>query len=329
MKKFIRLIALFAGVTLLALSFASCSGKKTIRIGILQTAKHASLDNCYEGLIQGLEEAGYKDGDNVEIDYQNALGQPDSFQQMAENMVGKKYDLVIGITTPTATALYAAARGKDIPVIFCAVSDPVTPQLVNSLDNPGNNCTGSTDLLNLEGQLKMIRALQPQAKKIGVLYNTAEPNSVTHLAELKKLAPTYQFEIVGKGIQSAADIPQTAASLAAEVDCINNFTDNLVVDNLSVVLEKAGTMNVPVYGSEIEQVKKGCLASESLDYVKLGQETGKLAARVLQGEKAAEIPVARVKDSFPVINTDVAAKYNITIPQAYASAEKVTTQADA
>jgi putative ABC transport system substrate-binding protein len=144
---------------------------------------------------------------------------------------------------------------------------------------------------------------------------------------LKKLAPTYNFEIVEQGVQTSADIPQAATSLVNKVDCINNFTDNNVVNNLTTVLEKANEAGIPVYGSEIEQVKKGCLASESLDYVALGEQTGAMAARALEGADAAKMAVELVKDSFPVINTDVAAKFNITIPEAYASIEKVTTSA--
>lgn len=131
---------------------------------------------------------------------------------------------------------------------------------------------------------------------------------MANLTEIKKLAPNYGFEIVEKGVQSAADIPAAAASLVTQVDCINNFTDNLVVDNLSVVLDQANGAKIPVYGSEIEQVAKGCLASESLDYVALGEATGELAAKVLGGEKAADTAVILVKDSFPVYNGDVAAQ---------------------
>ena len=167
----------------------------------------------------------------------------------------------------------------------------------------------------------MIRAFQPDAKKIGILYNTAEANSLSNLAEIKKLAPDYGFEIVEKGIQNAADIPAAAASLTEQVDCINNFTDNLVVDNLTVVLEQANQAKIPIYGSEIEQVAKGCLASESLDYVELGKATGELAARVLKGEKAADTAVVLVNKSFPVFNSEVAASLGLTIPEAYASAQ--------
>lgn len=327
MKNITRYICLFICIALLLSIATACesgsSGKP--KIGVIQFASHPSLDNCYTGLLKGLEAAGFKNGENIEIDFQNSMAQSETANQIAKNMVSKKYDLIVGIATPAAMAAYSAARGTSIPVIFCAVSDPVAAQLVQSLDSPGGNCTGTSDLLNLEAQLKMIRAFQPDAKKLGVLYTTSEANSLSHLAELQELAPEYQFEVVAQGVQDGSDIPQAIASLVTKVDCITNFTDNNVVNNLTVVLAKANEAGIPVYGSEIEQVKLGCLASESLDYIALGEQTGELVAKVLNGEKPENMPVVLVKDSFPVINTEVAEKFNIIIPEEYKDAEKVTT----
>ena len=301
---------------------AAAKGEK-VKIGVIQYATHPSLDNCYNGFVKGLEEAGYKAGENIEIDFQNAMGQMETSDQLAKTMASKGYDLVVGIATPSAISAYSAARGTEVPVVFCAVSDPIAAGLAASYEAPGENCTGTSDLLNLEAQLKLIRALQPDAKKIGILYTTSEANSVSQLAEIKKLAPDYGFEIVEQGVQSGADIPQAAATLVTKVDCVNNFTDNNVVDNLAVLLQQADAAGIPVYGSEIEQVKNGCLASESLDYVALGVETAKLAVKVLGGEKAGGIAISRVKDSTPVINKTVLAKLGLTIPAEYAKAETV------
>lgn len=310
-----------------AASSAQPAAGGKLKIGVIQYATHPSLDNCYTGFVQGLEEAGYKNGDNIEIDFQNALAQMETSDQIAKTMASKGYDLIMGIATPSAISAFSATRGTDIPVVFCAVSDPVAARLVKSVEAPGANCTGTSDVLNLDAQLKLIRALQPDAKKVGILYTTSEANSVSQLAEIKTLAPNYNFEIVEQGVQSAADIPQAAASLAAKVDCINNFTDNNVVENLSVLLQQAGANNIPVYGSEVEQVKNGCLAAESIDYVALGNETGKMAARILKGEKAETIAVEKVKNTKPVINTTILDSLKFTLPEAYKSAEQVTTTA--
>ena len=327
MKKYIKILCAILCIILTASVFFACtggtSGSDTIAVGIIQYASHPSLDNCREGIIKGLQNAGYKDGENIRIDYQNAANSDETANQIAKNMAAKNYDIIISIATPAATAAYSAARGTGVPVIFCAVSDPVAAKLVPSIDKAGDNCTGTSDLLNLEAQLKLIRACQPNAKKIGIIYTTSEANSVSHLEEIKALAPNYGFEIVAKGIQSPADIPQTAAMLAGEVDCINNFTDNNVVNNLGTVLEKANAAGIPVYGSEIEQVKNGCLASESLDYVALGEKTGAMAAKVLSGTDISTMPIEKVKDSFPVINTTVAEKFSISLT-GYGNIEKVS-----
>ena len=175
-----KLLALSAAAVLGAVSLTACSeagdgssgtaGKDQPTIGILQFTSHSSLDNCYEGLIEGLKAAGYTDGETCTIDFKNAQGSTTTADTLASNMAAKKYDMIIGIATPAAMSAVAAAK-EEIPVVFCAVSDPMaeSAKLVNSLEKTGVNCTGSSDRLNLEGQLKMIRAFQPGAKKIGIL----------------------------------------------------------------------------------------------------------------------------------------------------------------
>lgn len=321
MKKAVRIFAIILSIVLCTTLFAGCggNGEKTLRIGIIQYASHPSLDDCYNGVIKGIEEAGLKIGTDVTVTRQNAQASTETADQIARNMVATNYDIIIAIATPAAISAYSAARSSDIPVVFCAVSDPVSCELVSSLEKPGANCTGTSDLLNIEAQLKLIRALQPEAKKIGIIYTTSEANSVSHLKTINQLSGKYGFEIIAQGISSASDIPQVAANLVTKVDCINNFTDNLVVDNLGILLEQAETAGIPVYGSEIDQVKNGCLASESLDYVALGVTTGKMAADILRGGDASVTPVAVVKDSYPVINGKVAERLNITVPDEYAA----------
>lgn len=301
------------------------SGSKTLKIGIVQYATHPSLDNCYDGLMQGLKEAGFTE-DKVTFKLENAQGKSEVADQAARNMAASNYDMLIGIATPAAISAYSAARTADIPVVFCAASDPVTPGLVKSLEAPENNCTGTADQINLEGQLKMIRAFQPQAKKIGIIYSADEPNSLAQLKKIKDLAPTYGFEIVASSITKEEQLAQVAADLVTKVDCLNNFTDNKVVDNLQILLQKANEKKIPVYGSEVTQVEAGCLASESIDYVELGKATGKLAAEILNGEKAAATPVVQFSQSTPVVNPGVADTLRLTVPSDYANAQQVTTK---
>ncbi len=303
------------------------SNGDTYKVGVIQYGSHPSLDNCYQGVEEALKASDI--ADKIEIDLQNGNMDSATCDTIAKNMAAKQYDMIIAIATPAATSAYAAAANTDIPVIFCAVSDPVTAGLVDDMAAPGGNCTGTSDVLDFNAQIDLIKALQPDVKNIGVLYTTSEANSVSHLAKFKEIAGEKGVEVVEQGVQGAADVPQAAASLVTKVDCINNFTDNNVVNNLTVVLEQANGAGIPVYGSEVEQVSNGCIASISIDYVALGKVTGDMGVRVLKGEDAGTIPVGQITDGTPVVNTEVMEKFGITLPEAYANAEKVTTNTEA
>ena len=330
----VKKVLAMAVVLSVMLTLAACGGGggseaeeagEQLQIGVIQIAPHPSLDNCYKGFVEGLAEAGFVDGDNIKIDYQNAQGEMANSDMIAKNMVSSKYDLILGIATPAAMSVYSAAKDTEIPIVFSAVSDPLAAGIVKSLEKP-EYTTGTSDVLPLEAQLKMIRAFLPDAKKIGILYTTSEPNSVTHLKAIRELAPKYDFEIVAIGVTTASEVATAATSLTSQgVDCINNFTDNNVVNNLTSVLHAADAANIPVFGSEVEQVKNGCLAAEGIDYVSLGKETGKIAAQILKGEaKAGEIPVALISDSTPVYNKEVGSRLGITLPEDYKDAEAVS-----
>lgn len=306
---------------------ASAPADESVTIGVIQYATHPSLDNCYTGFVQGLAEEGFVEGENLTIDFQNAQGDMANSDMIAKNMVSKKESMVMGIATPAAMSAYAATKNDGIPVVFTAVSDPVAAGIVNSNESTGTNCTGTSDVLNLEAQMKMIRAFLPDAKKIGIIYTTSEPNSISHLEKFKALAPTYGFEIVEVGVTNASEVASAAASAVAKgVDCINNFTDNNVVDNLASVVQAADKAKIPVFGSEVEQVKNGCLASESIDYVSLGIETGKIAAQILDGKAPSDIPVALISDSTPVYSQEVLDKLGLTLPAGYADAQAVSKE---
>lgn len=299
------------------------SSEQAVKIGVIQYAPHPSLDNCTKGTIQGLNDAGYVDGENgVTIDFKLADGKTETTDMMAKTMASSGYDLIIGVATPAAMSAYAAAKDADIPVVYSAVSDPLAAGLAKDLEAPQTGATGTKDALNLEGQMKMIRALLPDAKSIGILYTTSEPNSLTHLETFEALAPSYGFEIVAQGITNESEVGTGAAALVAKgVDCVNNFTDNNVVNNLSTLLHATDEAGIPVFGSEEEQVRNGCVASESLDYVALGVKTGEMAASILSGSAdVMTLPVSIVADSSPVYSQKNLDKFGLTLPEEYAHA---------
>ena len=335
MKK--KTIAMVLAALAAMTSLTACSGGQTASsgtdggedgmytIGVVQYATHPSLDNCYEGFLKGLADEGFVEGENLTIDFQNAQGDTANCDLMAKTMVTSRVDLLAGIATPAVMSEYSAAKSSDIPIVFTAVSDPVSAGLVQSIEQPGSNCTGTSDVLPLEKQVKMIRAFLPDATKIGVIYTTSEPNSVSHLEKLQGIAADNGFEVIAVGVTNSSEVASAAASVVAQgADCINNFTDNNVVDNLSAVIKAANDGGIPVFGSEIEQVKNGCLASEGIDYVALGEQTGRMAARILSGEDASTMPVEEVEDATPVYNSEVLEALGLTLPADYQDAQDVS-----
>lgn len=285
-------------------------------IGIGQFAEHGSLDNCREGFLQGLAEEGIVEGKNLTVLYENAQADGGTASQIVDNFLAKKVDMICAIATPMAQSAYSAAKKVDVPVIYTAVTDPILAELANADGTPVGEITGTSDKLPVEKQLDMIRTMLPDAKKIGIMYSTSEINSISAIEEYKAAAPKYGFEIVESGISSTADIPLAADNLLGKVDCISNLTDNTVVSSLPLILNKAGKKQIPVFGSEIEQVRIGCLATVGLDYVSLGAQTGKLAAQVLKGEKkASEINFEIIEEAAFYGNNKVAEDLGIAIPE--------------
>ena len=303
-------------------------GKYTV--GISQFAQHESLDNCRNGFIKGLADEGLVEGKNLTILYENSNAETAAADQIAKDFVSKKVDLIAAVATPSAMYAFTETEGKEIPVVYVAVNDPVFSGFAHEDGTSTGNITGTSDALPIEAQLKMMRKILPDAKKLGILYTTSETNSESNVKKYQALAPKYGFELYASGIAAAADIPMAADDLLNKVDCITNITDNTVVNQLPMILQKAQDKKIPVFGSEIEQVKKGCLAAEGIEYIDLGELTGKMAAKILKGEKAAkDLPFQVIDKPYLYINTEVAKNLGITLDGEYVkTAEKVLDTID-
>ena len=294
------------------------AGGDSYTVGISQFAEHGSLDNCREGFIEGLKEEGIEEGKNLKIDYQNAQTDTGTASTIADSFVSGKVDMICAIATPCASSAYNSCLNTDIPVVYTAVSDPVSAGLANEDGTSIGNITGSSDILPVEEQLKMIREMMPEAKKIGILYTTSEANSCSTIEQYKSLAGDYGFEIVDTGINTSADIEIAATDLVSKVDCLCNLTDNTVVNALQTVLDKANNAGIPVFGSEIEQVKSGCVASMGIDYFQLGVETGAMAAKILKGEATAQdTNFITASKAELYVNTAAADKIGIKLDDSY------------
>lgn len=334
-----RVLAVILGAAMTMAGMTGCGGdtkkgesasqsQEMYTIGISQFAEHGSLDNCREGFLQGLEEEGFVEGENLEIKVNNADSDMGTAAQIADTFVADKVDLICAIATPSAQAAYNSARNTDIPVIYTAVTNPEEAQLADEEGMPVGAVTGTSDQLPVEAQLAMIRELLPEAETIGILYTTSEANSAYSITQYEKYAEEYGFTLETAGVTNTSEVSLAAASLLDKVDCLTNLTDNTVVSALPTVLDQANEKHIPVFGSEIEQVKLGCLAAEGLDYVNLGIETGKMAAKVLKGEvKAEDMTYELLTDSSLYVNQAAADNLGITIPDTMAErAEETFTE---
>ena len=308
----------------MVLSLAACGGDAASGevpvIGICQYGQHGSLDNCREGFLQGLEEAGLVEGTDYTIDYQNASFDDNMAIQIAQAFSAEDAALMVGIATPAATACYAAAEDKDIPVVFTAITDPVGAKL------DSGNITGTSDVLPVQGQLELIRAIQPEADTIGIVYTTSEANSVYSIGVYEDLAADYGFTIEAIGVTAQSEVTQAVDTLISQgVDCLSNLTDNNVVGVLGSILEKTNEAGIPVYGSEIEQMELGCVAGAGLDYVQLGIQTGKMAAQILTGEATcADLPYETIENYGLYVNSSALTEMGLTLPDDVAqTAEEV------
>lgn len=317
-----RAAAALLGLTA-ALSLTACgntaSGETESKdlpiIGVAQYGEHGSLDNCRTGFLRGLEEAGLKENVDYKLDFQNA-GFDDSIDsQIAQKFADEDAALMVGIATPSAVACYNAAEEKDIPVIFIAVTDPAGAKL------DSGNVTGTSDVLPVEGQLQLIRELQPEAKTIGIIYTTSESNSLYSIGVYEEKAADYGFTIDAVAVTAQSEVTQAVDKLLSDgVDCLSNLTDNNVVGVLPAILEKTNAAGVPVYGSEVEQVKLGCVAGAGLDYVKLGAQTGAMAAKILKGESTcADLPYEIIENYDLYVNSKALSELNITLPDSLAA----------
>lgn len=313
---------IFILVMCLALGmFAGC-GNSQKTIGIIQFGNHASLDDCLEGIKIGLKEGGIDVGGEYKLEVQVSNFDPSVSATQANALKNKNVDIIGAIATPSAVAVANAVKGK-IPVVYCAVSDPKSAGLTDM-----ENVAGSSDILDFDGQLEIIKATVPNVKKVGVIYCIGESNSLSQVKTLEEVAKKKGIEIVAQSITANTEIVMaTNALLSKGVDAITNLTDNTVVGVIKETLKLTYEKNIPVFGSEIEQVvgydvtvggeKKsmGCVASASLDYVELGRKTGLLMAEVLKGKKLGKGEMITVEDSFFCYNSEYAKMLGIEVPK--------------
>ena len=305
-----KIIAIILTLTLI-FAFAGCGSKDSAKktIGIIQFGSHASLNNCKDGILKGLKEQGITE-DDYDIQIENSNFDPSVSQTQANKFVNKKAAVIIAIATPSAVAAANAAADNGIPVVYCAVTDSTV------MDNY-KNVTGSSDIPNFQKQLEVVTAFMNKTNlKIGVLYSTEESSSPVQVEDLKKAAEKYDgMEILDSAVADINTIDAKTEDLISKgVDCFVNLLDNTIVGKLDNILSITNEKKIPVFGSEIEQVKVGCIASSSIDYIDVGAAAGKSAAEILNGKNASDIPVSRITEPASYYNSKVCEKLGITVP---------------
>lgn len=328
MKKKSMLLLLVTAAIMLVL--AACGKKdetqdekanadeKTYKVGILQYVEHPSLNEATKGFKAALKESGLK----VEYDEQNAQGDPANNTTAANNLVGAGNDLIFANATPSAQAVQTATA--DIPVLFTSVTDAVGAELIQSMEKPGANVTGTVDTHPeaIPNTVKFI-ANELKAKKLGMVYNAGEQNSRAQVDIVKKEAKKYGIEVVEASANTSADVKQATESLVSKVDAYYIITDNTVVSALDSVLDVATDKKIPVMVGELDSVKRGGFGAYGFSYYDIGYEAGQMAVQILkEGKKPADIPAAYPANLKFEVNKETADKLGITINKEW-NAEEV------
>lgn len=283
-------------------------GSKTV--GVLQLVEHGSLNAAYEGSKEGLAEAGYTEGENLTIEYQNAQNSQDNLKSMSERLVNANPDLLLGIATPAAVSL--ANETTDTPIVVTAVTDLVGAKLADSNEEPGRNITGTSDMVPIEQQINLLLSIVPDAKTIGIMYNAGEANSKIQADLAEEALKAAGVDVKVLTANTTNDVQQVTTSLAKDVDGIYIPTDNTFASAAAIVGEVAKETKTPIVAGSVEQVDDGALATYGIDYKSLGIQTGKLAAKILDGDaEPATTPVETAENLELVVNEEMAAALGI------------------
>jgi len=294
---------------------SACGEKMEYNIGLTQFATHPAADAGRLGFIDALADAGYVEGENVAYDYQNPEGDATLEQTIAQKFVSDKVDLIFSFGTRISQQCVHAAEGTDIPVLFCAVTDPVAAQLVSDWNHPGENVSGTSDMIEMESTVDLILDIVPGVTKIGTIYNASEVNSVVLNDQLKEVCGPLGIEVVERTVSTSADVHTAAQSLVGQVDVIWVGTDNTVVSGLEALIKVCEDNIIPFFPSDDPSIEKGGIACLGFDYYDVGYQTGEMAVRILEGTSASDIPVELGKKFSYTVNTTAAETYGVTIPQ--------------
>jgi putative ABC transport system substrate-binding protein len=298
------------GASLLAAaSLVQAQDAKTV--AITQIVEHPALDAVYQGIKDQLAEQGYKEGENLTVLHESAQGNAAIASQIARKFVGENPDVIVAIATPSAQTVAAAA--KNIPVVFSAVTDPVGAKLVQSLEAPGGNITGVSDMLPIEKHIDLLQRVMPEAKRIGTVYNPGEANAVSLVNLLDERLAARGLTLVKAAATKTSEVLGAARSLVGDVDAIYLTTDNTVISAAEAVISVGERAKIPVFAADTATVERGAVAALGFNYYEHGRQTGQMVYRILQGAGTADMPVETMDTLDLFVNPDAAERMGITL----------------
>lgn len=322
MKK--RVTKIIAGLVslLLMVSLTACASTKTEKetssqpkkkIGIIQVVEHPSLNEIRESIIAELKDKGFKDGENITIDYQNAQNDQSNLKAIAQKFVNGKYDLIIAIATPSAQAV--VSQTKDIPILFSSVLDPIGAGIISNFEKPGGNVSGTSNAVSAEEVMNMAKLITPNIKTIGTIYNPSESNAAWVIKSLKEYTTKNKINLIEAPVTGSSEVQQAANSLVGKVDAIFIPNDNTVATAMPSVSQIAVKAKLPVYVTADSLVRDGGLATKGINYTILGKETADMAVEVLNGKKIGDLPARTMSTMHIYLNKDTAKAIGITFPE--------------
>lgn len=296
------------------LSLLSCKKTSQIKIGVLQLIEHNALDSAYKGFVDGLKEAGYEDGKNIIIDYQNAQGEQANCITIGQKFINDKSDLILAIATPAAQAI--ANMTKDIPILITAVTDPADSKLVAYNNAPGGNVTGTSDLTPVEAQIELLKEIIPNVKTVGLLYCSSEQNSVFQINIAKKKLDAMGIKYIDIAISNLNEIQQVIQNIIGKVEAIYTPTDNMIANGMATVALMTEPAKLPVICGEGGMTMLGGTATYGINYYELGKLTSTQAVSILKGDKkTSEMPIEYLQKFDLVVNTNMIESIGLTIPE--------------
>lgn len=301
---------------LAALALTGCTKKtdaKVLKIGVIQLVEHPALDSSYKGFVDGLAEAGFVDGKNIVIDYQNAQGEQANCVTIANKLVNDKDDLILAIATPAAQAV--ANLTTEIPILVTAVTDPQSANLVKSNEKPDTNVSGTSDLTPVSAQISLLKKIVPNAKTVGLMYCSSEQNSVFQIEIAKKSCAENGLEFIEGSVSNSNEIQQVTQSLVGKVDAIYIPTDNMLAAGMATVAMVANEAKLPVVVGEGGMVASGGLCTYGINYYELGKQTATQAVDILKnGANPKDMPIQYLEKCDFTKNENTEKALGITLP---------------